>query len=224
MRRKRLDITGKKFFRLTAIAPADDRKNITFWLCQCECGRTKEVATADLMRGHTKSCGCYSREMTKLSRQTHGETSNRQVTPEYRIWCGIKARCCNKNSERYKDYGGRGITICDRWINDFDAFLDDMGRRPSNKHSIDRIDNDGNYSPENCRWATIDEQSRNTRVVKRISINGVEKTVYEWASISGVKPKTILARLRLGWATQLAVHSPASKHNKLVTLQRQISH
>lgn len=220
MKKQRYDLTGKVFNRLTALHPGANRKNITTWVCKCECGVVKEFATSDILRGHSKSCGCYNRERVKTNCKTHGDTCGRQITAEYRIWCNMKERCTNKHQARYADYGGRGITVCESWLESFSAFLNDMGRKPSKRHSIDRIDNNQGYNPSNCRWATPTQQSRNSRTVKNITIGEETKNAYEWNEISGVNPRTILARLRLGWDAKLAVFTPANSSNKLVSLKR----
>ena len=126
----------------------------------------------------------------------HGESGVNE-TKEYRAWCGMKQRCCNPKFVQYEDYGGRGITICERW-NDYASFLEDMGRTPSPEHSLDRIDNDGNYGPTNCRWATASEQSNNQRTNSLLTINGETKNVSQWSQITGIHRETIYRRIRHG--------------------------
>lgn len=162
--------------------------------CRCDCGGESVVALARLRNGGTRSCGC----LVGGGHRTHGCTG----TPEYRTWNGIKKRCSDGSDFRY---GGRGIRVCERWLNSFEAFLADMGERPSAEHSIDRIDNDGDYSPENCRWATAKEQMRNTCYNVLVTHDGETLCVAEWAERHGVSASLLARRLRLGWSFERAV-------------------
>lgn len=147
------------------------------------------------------------------------KTTTRNM-PEYRNWHNMKNRCLNQNIPEYKWYGARGIRVCDRWLNSFENFLADMGTRPSPKHSIDRIDNNGNYCPENCRWATQKQQSRNTRNNRKITINGICKTVAEWAEIVGMKQNSLLYRIRRGTPPEDAINPDLKPKHTRKKLQR----
>lgn len=171
------------------------------WLCRCECGNERPFFSGNLKSGRSKSCGCLHREIVTKQATTHGQSK----TPIHAIWLGIIVRCEDKNHHTYPRYGGRGITICERWRNSFEAFLADVGNRPSPDHSIDRIDNNKGYEPGNVRWATQKEQCRNTSKNRIISIDGVSRCVAEWAEVMGFPPNIIHDRLRLGWNERDAV-------------------
>lgn len=154
----------------------------------------------------------------KARNYRHGYKTAGRYAPEYAIWNNLIARCTNPNNSKYARYGGRGITVCDRWAKDFVNFLDDMGRRPSPDHSIDRIDNDGGYTLANCRWATRKEQCRNRASSRFIEFGGASRTAAEWAEIIGVSQTTLHARLKSGWTIERALSQPlrgtASKDGK----------
>lgn len=167
-----IDLTGKTFGRWTVNKRSGSTKDgKAAWECACECGEINVVNGGNLVRGKSLSCGCFQKERASECAIHHGLSK----TIEHRIWMGMKSRCYNKKDKFYKDYGGRGIVVSDVWRNDFLRFYKDMGRRPSNEHSIDRKDVNGNYSPDNCKWSTTVEQARNRRVRKtnKSSYSGV---------------------------------------------------
>src|SRR4051812_16633339 len=160
MPHKPTDISGRRFGRLVAVSiagRANDRHAI--WLCRCDCGATVNVPSGNLSTGNTASCGCFRKEKLSALRTTHGLSRHR--SPEYESWCAMLARVRATTGRRAIDYSGRGITVCERWLK-FENFLADMGDRPPDR-SLDRINNDGNYEPSNCRWATASEQNANQR-------------------------------------------------------------
>ncbi len=156
-----VDMTGRRFGRLTVIERDHSASGGPAWCCLCDCGNAASVRGKDLRRGMTESCGCLQRERSASAHRTHGEGRNGHRSAEYQIWAGMLSRCLYAGDTNFAKYGARGITVCDRWR--YACFLADMGRRPTPKHSIDRIENNGNYEPGNCRWATASEQMRNTR-------------------------------------------------------------
>lgn len=165
------------------------------WSCRCDCGETKAVAASSFYRYITAGrVPCKCQAPLRGNRTTHGMSQS----PEYRSWSKMKERCANTKCNDYKDYGGRGISVCARWADSFENFYSDMGPRPTSKHSIDRVDVNGNYEPENCRWATQVEQANNKRTNVKVSLGTTELTVTEAAKLIGVSPKCLKSRLRRG--------------------------
>jgi hypothetical protein len=210
-----VDLTGKRFGRFTVVRFArrivyeypSSRAIVRLWEVRCDCGTVTEVFHRNLTSGHSASCGCVSRERAGRMNLKHGHARVGRKTAEYSIWCNMLTRCYNESSTFYRLYGGRGITVCNRW-HDYTSFFADMGRRTSDAHSIDRIDNNGNYEPGNCRWATIDQQVNNTTVVKRIPFNGELRTYSDLAAMTGIKRATLKRRLRSGMSVELATSAP----------------
>jgi hypothetical protein len=190
-------MVGQRFGRLTVVSLF--ARAPTRWTCRCECGVTTHPRQESLRSGHTKSCGC-ARGLT-----THGMTEHEL----YRTWAHIKERCFCPTSVDFPRYGGRGISMCSRWRGSIVAFVDDMGARPSPKHSIDRIDNDGDYEPGNCRWSTATEQARNRRSSHMLSHNGRTMTITEWELEMGLPRRVICGRInRQGWTPAQAITTP----------------
>lgn len=215
-RKSRLvDLTGMKFGRLTVLSndgfdiqPNGDRRHK--WLCLCDCGNQKSIRGSLMKNGTTASCGCFRKEATRLRLTKHGASAGGH-TPEYRAWAGVIQRTTNPKNTYYSDYGGRGIKVCDRWRSSFQNFLDDMGHKPSKGHSIDRIDVNGNYEPDNCRWVTNEVQANNKRNNFNIEFQGEMKTVTQWAEIIGINRMALKYRLK-NWTLEKALSK--QKYNR----------
>lgn len=217
---RRDDVTGQRFGRLVALEWAGKgRRGETLWLCQCDCGETKAIALRRLRQGTTASCGCLRHELLLQRITKHGESTKYVRSTEWNSWSAMIIRCTNPDTSYYADYGGRGITVCDRWMGDdgFKNFLEDMGRKPGKDYSLDRFpDNNGNYSPSNCRWATRIEQTNNTRSNVRIECNGAVHTVAEWSRLTGLSHSCIYTRWRNGWTAEQALTTPADTRNRVM--------
>lgn len=200
------DLTSSRFHRWIVIGRSDRRskKGVVYWLCRCDCGTEREVQVSSLTSERSKSCGCWSAELTAARQTTHGGSSSL----EFGVWNAMWQRCTNPKNKRFDHYGGRGIRVCKRWEH-FDLFLKDMGQRPSPRHSIDRIDNDKGYNPRNCRWATPTEQNRNTSRNTVITYAGQTLTLAEWAEETGLSYTALYTRLhRLQWTIEKALTTP----------------
>lgn len=204
-----INLTGRRFTRLTVLQYAGFKttpsRRTHYWLCACDCGAVKPIRGDALLNETTISCGCRRKESFK---KTHG---CRRV-PEYGIWASILQRCNNPNVRSYKDYGGRGIRVCERWRK-FENFLQDMGYRPSPKHSIGRKDNAKEYSPANCQWETRKEQQRNTRQNRLITYKGETLPLIEWTERVGLAYWLVHGRLSRGWSIEDALTKPV-EHRK----------
>lgn len=193
-----IDLTGRKFSRWTVIRRGENIGVKPGWFCKCECGNTETVLGHSLKSGTSTSCGCaHIDAITK-----HGMIG----TPTHRSWTSMKSRCNNEKSPGFHRYGGRGIKVCERW-EIFENFLEDMGERPENT-TLDRIDNDGDYEPGNCRWATHKTQARNNSRNKRFRYKGKIKTVTEWCEVLNVPVERVRGRLSAGWCFKDAVEKP----------------
>ena len=199
-----IDITGNRYGRLTVLHRSDHVNKAgkrTHWVCLCDCKTVTSVCRSSLVRGATKSCGCFRREFITKAKHIHGLSQ----TPLHGLWRGMIERCHGSGGSSFSNYGGRGIQVCDRWRYSFLSFLSDMGERPGPEYSIDRINNSGHYSPENCRWVTRLAQSNNRRSNVVITYEGKTMTAAQWSRVTGVKSATICWRIRNGWDPVLAI-------------------
>ncbi len=179
------DLTGQRFSMLVLISASSIKdkngRKRTWWLCKCDCGNEISTRVSGLKSGRTKSCGCYNKEI----HFKHGHTTTKNISPEWESWRACRARCYRKTNASYHNYGARGITVCDRWLNSFNNFLTDMGPRPDGT-TLDRINTYGNYEPSNCRWATQEQQSNNTRSSHYVTYRGETKTATQWSKLLGI--------------------------------------
>lgn len=189
------DLTNSKFGRWTVLQKGPQTTSGLLWVCRCDCGTQREVIGDTLKKGLSRSCGCSGKDWCR----SHGM----EGSPTYESWSHMKYRCDNKNAKNYDRYGGRGIKYDERWRS-FEGFFKDMGVRPHNA-TLDRINNDGDYGPNNCRWATQAVQLSNRSVTKFIEYNGERRPLSEWAQLLGIKRKTLTERLRKGWPPEKAL-------------------
>lgn len=209
MGKKMIDITGQKFGRLYVIERdkiKKGRRTGAFWKCRCDCGNIVTVYGYDIRQGSVRSCGCLHHDQLVNRLRSHGMTGTRL----YRIWQAMIKRCNSPNYERYKDYGGRGITVCEEWHHDFQSFYDwAMSHGYKDDLTIDRIDVNGNYCPENCRWATYKVQGGNTRRIHHMTYKGETHSMIEWSKIKGIKYSTLAARINIyHWDIEKALTTP----------------
>lgn len=203
-------IQGDKYIGFVLVKPlgalhtAGTKKVRSYWLCKCNCGNEKVLEISKI--GITKSCGCVTK-----GAKTHGESKliDGKCIPEYKTWMKLRSRCYSEKDPKYKDYGARGIKVCDRWLNSYENFLEDMGRRPDDKKSIDRINNNGDYEPDNCRWADDYQQQRNTRRNHILEYRGESKPLMEWVNELNLNYYAVLKRiLYRGWSVDEAFETP----------------
>ncbi len=199
-----VDRIGERFGRLVVIERATSSPKGARWICRCDCGNSHLVSASNLRSGSVRSCGCFLRENRSQFATTHGRTK----TSEYVIWRTMRARCQNPRRPEYHRYGGRGISVCERWSSSFEKFFADMGPRPSAAHSLDRRDNDGNYEPDNCRWATPQEQYNNRSSCRVVVYCGQQMTLTQAVELAGTSYAAIERRIRKGWDPILAIETP----------------
>lgn len=207
-RKLRPIIIGARFGKLTVINAAEKYRGQSQWLCRCDCGKEIVVRASNLNSNNSGSCGCLHQEKMTTANPaivTHGLSDS----PEYGVWRGMIQRCHDVNSEAYKNYGARGIKVCERWRNDFQAFITDMGKCPESL-TIERKNNDGDYEPDNCHWATFKEQARNRRNSRIIEYQDETKTLAEWVEQLGLPYDTIWRRLDHGWQIADAFLTPVA--------------
>ena len=210
---KPIDITGEKFGKLTVLKRVGKDGSFATWLCVCDCGRETIVRSRSLWSGNTKSCGCshYFKGSAHINYK-HGQSKSKL----YNVWNGLKARCFNKNTKEYQYYGARGINMCAEWKENFQSFYfwaKENGYLSG--FSLDRIDNNGDYEPANCRWVTKAEQNNNKRSNVRISFKGQSKTMKQWADSFGISYKLLHSRInKLGWSFEKAISTPPRKSSR----------
>lgn len=201
---------GQKFYRLTVVAKIESPNHNSRYLCLCECGGYAKPYACSLNSGNTRSCGCLQVEGVKKKNFKHGSAIRGKKSKEYMIWVGIIRRCFNSSCAAYKDYGGREITVCERWRHSFPAFYEDMGPRPPGM-TLDRRDNNLGYCKENCRWTDYVTQNNNRRDNHWIEIDGERNTIAQWARKLGIGQGTIHRRIKCGWNERAAVMTPIKK-------------
>ena len=209
---KRIDLTGQRFGRLVVLDFFDyDHNHKALWKCQCDCGNQKVVRANELRAGKTQSCGCLHKQQLSERVKKHGGRGTRL----FNIWKNMKARCYNPKNEKYVIYGERGITVCEEWIHDFEKFRDWALSHGYQEHlTIDRIDVNGDYCPENCRWGTALQQARNKQHNHLITYKNETKTLSEWAEQFHVDHRTISRRLKVGWSIKEALETPVGERSK----------
>lgn len=205
---KILNLTGQQFGRLVAVKISHRKGHMTYWCCRCICGKDTVVSIGHLRNGHTQSCGCLHKERLDAANLTHGHTAKGARSPEFGTWVNIVTRCHNPNNGSYKDYGGRGVFVCDEWRESFETFFADMGKKPTPDHSLGRKNNDGPYCKSNCRWETKRQQGQNTRRTHNITFNGETLCMAEWCRKTGLTAFCINYRINHGWPLEKVFSTP----------------
>lgn len=206
-----LDLSGKNFGRLTVMCRAESSPNgKARWVCKCECGTEKVIFSSALVGGITLSCGCLRNENSKRLAASLNRTHGMSRTRIFHVWDSMLQRCGNPNHKSFPDYGGRGISVCERWKK-FENFFSDMGD-PGQGFSIDRIDHNGNYEPGNVRWATSKTQGRNKRSNTFITVNGETQPLAYWCEKYSINKVTAMDRIKRGWSPELAFETPARSY------------
>lgn len=210
---RKLDLLGRRFERLIVVAYEGTRKrdakhSDTIWVCKCDCGNEATVTGSLLTMRTTRSCGCLKIECS--IRQGHANAKHQMSgTREHQAWVALKARCLNPSNAGWVNYGGRGISVCQEWLNSFEAFYRDMGPRPGPGYSIDRRDNERGYEPSNCFWATSKEQTRNRRSNRWLEIDGFRRTLSEWCELYNVRLPMVRQRILKGMNPKDALTKPS---------------
>jgi hypothetical protein len=203
------NIAGQRFGYLVAVEHAACRiGGEAQWRCTCDCGKEKLIAGSRLRNGSARSCGCMRFEFIAIANEKHRGKRGKTKTSEYRSWASMRDRCLTKTCNGYHNYGGRGISICDRWLHSFENFLEDMGPKPASDYEIDRIDVNGNYEPTNCRWLSRKDNQRNKRNSKLIEFNGVARTATEWTELYDLPVGMLSKRIDSGWSPEKALTTP----------------
>lgn len=211
--RQATNLKGQRFGRLLVVGPIEVRRSYVYWHAKCECGKDVEIRSSHLLDGSTQSCGCWRKERGASQSTVHGLYRSRI----YKIWAGIKSRCNNPNDLGYRNYGGRGVTICQKWNDSFVAFNADVAMLAGYNDpslSLDRINNDGNYEPSNVRWATNAQQRRNSRQNHMLTHKGKTQCLVDWAIECGLTHTLLSQRLKMGWELERALITPIGKYTR----------
>lgn len=208
------EFIGRRFERLVVAGPAEPAGNMRRWRCVCDCGAEKTARENNLVDGGTRSCGCLRNERVADALRTHGYASGPKKRTEYKTWLAMVRRCHVPADSNFNKYGGRGIAVCDRWRHGeegksgFQCFIEDMGDKPASRHSIERMDNEVDYTPDNCTWATSTRQVRNRRNTRRINWKGRDIPLATACELAGLPYKTVIGRICRGWSEERALSTP----------------